>query len=159
MCDVEFLVGRIRQVGDRAVRGVSDIMQEEGEAIAQLAREFAPVDQGNLEEAIKVEVARGGSRGRISVDVYIDPDMPAPHINPDGTVTKGTESKTVGDYAAAMHEGLAPYGSGAFKLGPRSLAKAASGAAVGGKFLERALAKRARAIFLKVSRAVKAAIK
>lgn len=120
----------ILQIGDRAMRGVSTVMIDEGEKIKELAKSNAPVDEGNLEEAIKMEVDRGGIHGRTRVSVYIDEAMEAGN------------NKVVGDYAILMHEGLAPYGSGAYNLGVKSQAKAAGGGDVGGKFMERAIKER-----------------
>lgn len=137
--DIKGIVAQIRQISDRAYRGVSDVMRQEAEVAAELAKNYAPVDEHNLERAIKVRADRTGINGRYEVDVYVDEDMPAVSHNRNGSVTKGTEDKTVGEYAAIMHEGLAPYGSGAFNLGPESLRKAGYGYDVGGKFLTRAL--------------------
>ena len=116
---------QLTQVGKRAMRGVSAVMQEEGMKIRDKAREYAPVDKGNLEDAIRCDIDRNGLNGRTLVYVYVDMDYPA-----------GANGKTVGDYAMIMHEGLTPYGE--LNLGKYSQIKAAT-FAVGGKFLERAI--------------------
>jgi hypothetical protein len=124
----------IRQEGARAIKHGIEVMRKEGEAIAELAVENAPYDEGKLEDAIKVREV-GGGRGeggkflRREIEVYVDPDMP------------GSGGMRVGDYAYLMHEGLGPYGDGTYGLGPGSAAKAATGKEVGGKFLERAVDK------------------
>ena len=102
--------------------------------VRDLARKFAPVDLGNLEEAIKVRperfVAARDAFGRFArqeIEVYVDESMPVPH----------GKNKTVGDYAYEIHEHLYPYGS--WKLGKNSQAKQATqNEVVGGGFLERA---------------------
>jgi hypothetical protein len=121
----------IQQVGARAVRGVYAQMKVEAEKVAQKAREFAPVDEGNLEQAIKVREAGGGRNElgqfeRKSVEVYVDAQMPVPE----------RPGKTVGDYAYEMHEHLTP--AGPLQLGPKSEAKNAGSGQVGGKYMERA---------------------
>lgn len=132
--NVAELIAELRQTTDRAVRGVSDVLREEGHEIADLARDYAPVDQGYLESAIKVREERTGANRRYEVDVYIDGDVPAPDLDSKGNVVKGTEDKTVGDYAIEMHENTE------YKLGIGSKQKAAAlGVEVGPKFLERAV--------------------
>lgn len=99
-----------------------------------LARKFAPIDDGNLEQAIKVSPEQVGplrdARGRFmrtEVEVYIDLDMPI----------EQRPGKTIGDYAYLQHEHLTPYGP--WQLGERSRAKQAGQyERVGGGFLERA---------------------
>lgn len=120
--DFESLMTIIRQGGERVVRGVSTQMKKEGEEIQKLAREYAPVDEGNLEDAITVEADRSGVRGRTVVYVYVDENHPA-HMT------------TVGQYAMRMHEGE-------YRLGPGSQAKDAGRGVVGPKFLERAVDER-----------------
>ncbi|WP_323016475.1 HK97 gp10 family phage protein [Castellaniella sp.] len=142
---------RLSQLGDRVVKHVADVLRDESENIQQLARDNAPVDKGNLEEAIKLEEDRGGINRRLRVTVYVDPDFPAPEGSDIG--------RTVGRYMLMMHEGLAPYGSGAFKLGDKSQAKANAGFNVGGKFFERAYLERKPHIQKRVAAMVKRARK
>lgn len=119
----------LRQLGPRAVRRAREQMKRESEKIADLARDYAPVDHDGptkgqppgheLERSIraekdyednrrlKISVVAGGRVGDVDVD----------------------------EYATLMHEGLGPYGSGAYRPGPGTLAK---GPQAGGKFLERA---------------------
>ena len=102
-------------------------------AIQQLAIRMAPIDEGNLEKAIKVRPEHPGrlrnEAGRFErqeIEVYIDMNMPVP----------GRPDKTVGDYAYIIHEHLTPFGP--MNLGPLSREKQ-SGAQVGGGFLTRAM--------------------
>jgi hypothetical protein len=151
--DIGNLVAELRQVTQKAVRGVSDVIREEGEIIAELARDYAPVDQGNLESAIKVREERTGYNRRYEVDVYIDPDVPAPELDAKGNIVKGTEGKTVGDYAMEMHEGD-------YNLGIGSRQKAdALGVKVGPKFLERAVDERRPIAIRKANAKVKDVLK
>lgn len=101
--------------------------------IQALAIKMAPVDDGNLEKAIKMSDTtqpRGldGRFGRIEVEVYVDMSMPVPD-RPD---------KTVGDYAYEIHEHLTPMGP--MQLGEESARKNDSngGIEVGGGFMTRA---------------------
>lgn len=103
--------------------------------LRDLARKFAPVDDGNLEKAIlihpeRLEGAIRDERGRFArqeIEVYIDMEMPVPE----------RPGKTVGDYAYVVHEHVTPYGPK--NLGPLSeLKQAGQSEIVGGGFLERA---------------------
>lgn len=113
---------------------VTSKMYAKAKAIQILAIKMAPIDRGNLEEAIKV---RPDNPGRVrdeatgqfvrqEIEVYIDMEMPIPE----------RPGKTIGDYAYEMHEHLTP--AGPLELGPLSAAKS-SGAMVGGGFLTRAM--------------------
>lgn len=141
-CDTVRLVTNIKQLGDRVKRGISNVMVKEGEKMHELAVSYAPVDKGNLEEAIQLESTRSGVHGRTVVTLFVDESFEA------------TDSKTVGDYLTLIHEGLAPYGSGAFNLGKKSKAKRDAGNDVGGKFLERAVDERANALASAVQKIV-----
>jgi len=124
----------LEQGGQKAVRGVINQMRKESEAIQKLAQEMAPIDHGNLEEAIKVrEVGGRNSMGRFqkkTIEVYVDGDMKVPE----------RPGKHISDYAWEIHQHLTPYGF--MKLGKHSQAKQeASKEVVGGGFLERAVQK------------------
>jgi hypothetical protein len=139
----EMLALKIQRMGDSAARRILGVMREEGDKIAELARENAPVDDGELEEAIQVVENRGGPNGRTVVSVQVDPTA---------TDSKGVP---VIQYARIMHEALAPYGTGAFHLGPASRAKDGGGGRVGGKFMERAMRSRIGEMGKKVKQIVK----
>jgi hypothetical protein len=125
--DIGLMMAIIDQRGERAVKGVSEIMLAESEKIAQMAQEFAPVDEHDLERAIMVEKDRTGTNRRLMTAVFVD----------ESAVTEKGDA-LVGEYALMMEEGLAPYGSGAFNLGEKSKEKARGGYKVGGKFMARA---------------------
>jgi hypothetical protein len=116
----------LEQRGERAVKGVSDMMQDNGERIRDTAEEFAPVLTGALEKSIKKNTTYTGVNRRAEVEIYID------------------ESTEAGAYAKKVHEGLAPFGSGRTgQVGgsdPNSLSVQKDGGTgtVGGKFLTRA---------------------
>lgn len=120
---------------------VTSKMWIKAKKIQELAIKMAPLDEANLEKAIKVSPetpgrARDEATGqfvRQEIEVYIDMEMPVP----------GRPGKTVGDYAYEMHEHLTPMGP--LQLGPRSLEKS-SGAQVGGGFLTRAMEQEAEGI-------------
>lgn len=122
----------IRNAGAKAAKGVVEQMRREALNIQALARRFAPIDHGPLEDAIKVETLGGGrdDGGRFvrkAFAVYIDMSAQA------------FDGRSVGQYAYVMHEMLMPFGSGGYKLGPKSRKKQAGQAEiVGGRFLERA---------------------
>lgn len=128
------MIINISQAGERAARGISQVLKEEADEIALAAISNAPVDQGNLESAIKVQ-RLGGNGARDSLGRFVRTSYT---IYVDGSVEAGG-AKTVADYWAIMHEQLAPYGSGDYKLELRSQQKRAEGYDVGGKFMERAV--------------------
>lgn len=124
---VENLLLQLSQTGEKAIRGVSNEIQKGAKKIQYRAIQYAPVDEGNLENAIKTEFDRSGVNGRLQAFVYVDPNEDA------------GDGRTVGDYALAVHEGVAPFGSGGWgRIGKRSQIKDGGRGEVGGKFLERA---------------------
>jgi len=143
------LLYRIKQIGDRATKGISDVMRDEAENIRDLARSNAPVDEGNLEAAIKTDFDYQGINRRLRASIYIDMEMPEAQGN----------GRTVGRYAEIMHELLAPYGSGRFNLGKKSEDKRAAGHDVGGKFLERAAEARVEPMLTRVMNIVRRSLR
>jgi hypothetical protein len=121
---------RLNQIGDRAVKGMSDRMRKTAIKIRDLAREYAPYKTGLLEKNIEYETIRDG-RNRNAYIVYINLDASR----------LGARQGELGDYAWIMHGSLRPYGNKGkpLRLGPGSVAKAASGRKVGGRFLTRAV--------------------
>jgi hypothetical protein len=108
-----------------------------GQQIQTIAKAMAPLDEGNLEAAIKMHPQSGDFRerdeetGRFTktiVEVYIDMDMEVPQ----------RPGKTVGDYAFEIHEHLTPMGE--LNLGPKSIEKQLNqpNVEVGGGFMTRA---------------------
>ena len=97
-------------------------MRNSAKDIRDLAREYAPVDEGNLEEAIEVMESFEGFLGRYRAVTYVG-------VNPD-KLGEGYQ-KYGFRYDIRTHEG-------SYNLGPRSQAKAASGKKVGPKYLTRA---------------------
>lgn len=151
---VETLMYLLQQNGAKAVRGAAQQMNREAHDIRDLARRFAPVDEGDLEASIRV-VDQGGGRDeetgrfvRKSYVVEVDGDYPA-GTNKEGRTT------TVGDYAYLMHEYQVPFGT-VYRLGKRSQAKQDSDPSVivGGKFLERAVDEVSQGMIGRIIRAV-----
>jgi hypothetical protein len=117
------LTASLRNVADMSSRGVRDALEHGAEDIQKLARLYAPVDEGNLEDSIKIDGTRDVSSqpGRKMFMVYVDLSHPA-----EG-------GRSVGEYAERMHET-------SYNLGPKSAAKEdAIGMMVGPKYLERAV--------------------
>lgn len=129
----------LTQGGERATKGVFEQMRKEAESIKKLAQKYAPVDHGNLEDAIKVNVIGGGrnARGqfqRKAFEVFLDMNA------------RGYKGESISTYAYRMHELLLPYGAGGFNLGKKSRDKDAGQGIVGGRFLERATAEVSKGI-------------
>ena len=123
------LEANIRQIGERAVKGMHLKAKKRAIKIRDLAREYAPVKSGDLERAIDYATYKDGKRRNVYA-VYIDLDQARSSGKPG----------QVGDYAWLMEEELKPYGAGRFNLGVGSLLKkAATGKRVGGRFLRRAV--------------------
>lgn len=131
--DVSNMIMRLHSTARR--RAVKKL-HEKGIEMRDLARKMAPVDEGNLENSIKVRPESVDSRARdergrftkTEIEVYVDVDAPVPN----------RPGKTVGDYAFEIHEHLTP--AGPMQLGPLSEAKnqANGGVVVGGGYLDRA---------------------
>mgnify|MGYP001037944824 CR=1 FL=1 len=120
---------RIENDAERSSRAALREVERGAKKIVERARRQAPVDEGNLENAIKIlGHDRGGLNRRKRIVVGVDGSMPVPE----------RPGKTVGDYAGLMHENLQPYGI--FELGEKSRDKQRNNpdVIVGGKFLERA---------------------
>lgn len=138
-CDVGGIQAAIRQVGDRAVKGVSGVMRDYGEIIAHQARMNAPRDTGALEGAISVKMDRDANN-RLVVRVYVS------------RIALHESGKNVADYAWEMERGLAPFGSGDYHAREGTLAK---GSQAGGRFLERAVQEHRQALLQRARRIVK----
>lgn len=117
--------------------------EEGAKRIMEQSISNAPVDTHNLEKAhhIKTEFTRA-DHVRFSIEV-------------SGVGSGSEHPRDVADYAMEMHEALAPYGYGAYNLGPLSQAKAAAGHDVGGKFLERAVESEKPAVIESIRKAVR----
>lgn len=125
---------KLLQVGERAAKGMSDRMRKHAVLIRNLARDYAPVKSGLLEENINYETTKEGRRN--AYVVFVDTSAERVRVSEQGNVT----IDTLGDYALLMERELHPYGRGRFKkLGLRSKAKKASGKKVGGRYLDRAI--------------------
>lgn len=151
-CDVRGIMVRIEQVGERAVKHVSDVMRDYGEVMLHDALANAPRDTGSLESALKIEYLRNGINGRLAVKVWIDPNTPYIDPNPNHKPS----SKTVGAYAWLMEKYLLPHGDGGFNAQDGTLAK---GPQAGGKYLERAVEKYRDALIERAHRIVQRAVK
>jgi len=122
----------LTQGGERVTKGIVEQMHKEAKAIQKLAQQYAPLDHGNLEKAIKIAALGGGrdGRGRFqrkSFEVFLDMNA------------RGYKGEAISTYAYRMHELLLPYGAGGFNLGKKSRDKDAGRGIVGGRFLERAV--------------------
>jgi hypothetical protein len=143
--DADSVIATIAGVGRDASREAFNALKEGGKEIRDLAREYAPVDDGDLENAIVSEpVAR-----ETTVHVGIDP--------------RATDElgRSVNGYGQMLHEmqtiggGSVPAGMGLYGLGPKSQAKDGGRNVVGGKFLERAYQEKVREILRKTGIRVK----
>lgn len=152
----EQLIFLLKQGGAKAMKGAIEQMRKEGAEMRDLAREMAPVDEGDLEKAIKMRETGGGRTGtgqfrRKEIVIEVDGDMPA------GTNKEG-KTVTVGDYAYEIHEHMTPAGT-RFRLGPKSRAKQdGQSTIVGGKYLERAVVEKEKGLVNRVVEAVSEAL-
>jgi hypothetical protein len=156
--DVSKIKARIAQGGERCVRGGKQILEEEAEIIVQLAGDFAPRDDGTLEEASSFKIREvGGKNNRTDFEIALN------------SRKRDEKGKRVALYGAIQHENLEPFGD--LNLGPRSQEKndgqaigvrsgfQAAKAKVGGKFLERALQSRVGQIGKRIAERVRRALK
>ncbi|MCY1200486.1 hypothetical protein GFK26_18510 [Variovorax paradoxus] len=121
------LEANIRQITERAVKGMHLKAKRRALKVRDLAREYAPEKSGLLERNIEMGTYKEG--GRNTYTVYVDLDA-----------ARYSAPGVLGDYVWLMEEELRPYGSGKYNLGVGSLLKRAStGKRVGGRFLRRAV--------------------
>lgn len=111
---------------EKVAKGSLAGLRAAAETVAKLAQEYAPVDTGDLEKAIKAEPMRErtalGRFGATNFEVGVD----VSELN--------LEDHGGYDYSIQMHE------DPNYKLGPLSAAKqSGTGKQVGYKYLERAL--------------------
>jgi len=160
--EIEDLTVRLENKAKSARRAANRRMEEGQQVIADLARMYAPEDEGNLGESIKTEKTRSASDGRRNAyEVYIDIDARG---------SNGAER--VGQYAYGIHEGVYTNREGdskPYNLGKRSLEKDADvggnglgwpyGGKVGPKFLTRAFEDFTPKMERKIREAVKKELK
>lgn len=137
--DTESIIQTMRGVGRDATDAAFAVLKDEGREIRDLAREYAPIDEGDLEAAIIMQSQKSENQVHVGID-------------PSAVDKRGVP---INSYGAAMHELLAPFGAGLYNLGKRSSAKDAGRGKVGGKFLTRAFRERAGKILGKAAIKVK----
>ncbi len=120
------LEANIAQVGERAMKGMSDKMRKTAIRIRDLARSYAPVKSGLLESSIDYITLR--KDGRNTFAVFIDLDA-----------GRYAREGQLGDYAFIMEEQLRPFGMSKGKRYYVSPKSAAKGPRVGGRFMSRAV--------------------
>lgn len=142
----------LTQIGRRAAKGMTDVMHEQAERIAEKAREYAPVDEHDLEKAIKVDRDYQGINRRLRLFVQVDPNA-----------VKESRGVDVMTYALHVHEfmniggGTRPEGyrgGNMLFLGKKSVEKDGGRGIVGGKFLERAFAEHEEETYMRAFRIV-----
>lgn len=156
--DIAGIIGRIENLQQKATRNAADILREERDEIRRLAGEFAPRDDGTLEEFDSFYQEDFKNNRRIGYTI---------ELNPHKTDEKG---RKIAVYGRVMHEQLLPHGSGPFHLGEGSERKAESQVSlnsragmgadgsgrVGGKFLLRAFLARRGIIGKRLAEAARA---
>lgn len=130
--DFQNVQARLRVAAQRVPQEVRAALKVEAENIQKLARDYAPLDQGNLMESIKI--ANLGQR--LAFAVYIDPNHP-----------DDTGRYTVGVYAFRLHEDTN------WTPGPKTIKPR------GPKFLERALRERSKGMLKRLADAASRGLK
>ena len=120
------------QTGDRVVRGQVDEMGKMAKEMAKLAKAYAPVDEMNLERAIKVSRKISAANRRVEYAIYVSKRVVARNRKSGGA------TKYVKDYAYLIHNEMEPWGV-RFRRGPKSEAKDGGRNVVGGGFITRAV--------------------
>lgn len=141
----------LERLQDNVSNSVRKQLEKEAKKVVEVARKMAPIDEHNLEKAIKYESVGTGARGKQGRNAKGQFDKNSWVIGVDVNDTAGA-SKRVGDYAMLVHEYL-PWGTdqkvvypgGEWGLGPKSLEKqknlSGEGIEVGGAFMYRAMEK------------------
>lgn len=136
-------IQRLARTGDRTNKKALQILREGSRDIQELAKEYAPVDEGNLEDSIVRVEDRSGPRGQIAIFVGVDKSRLG-----IGYTRYGYE------YDVRMHEDYS------YELGPKSREKAArNGKKVGAGYLIRAVEELEDEIRLDIQKAIKGLIK
>lgn len=119
---IDGLALRLENFAEKSSEGARFAMERGAKKIQKLAKDYAPIDEGNLEDSIKVQSKSEGIRRRKVFDVFIDES------------SEGTRASTVEQYAYVMHEGHYELGEksklkdvavGPGKVGPKYLSRAA----------------------------------
>jgi hypothetical protein len=141
---------KLMNTGTAINKAAADALRAGARRIRDRARDYAPVEYGNLEDSIKLQ-EENRSQNTWNEIVYIDRTTPAPERG---------EGAIVGDYAVYAHEGIVSgTKGGGIGQGPASIAKAQRlGVEVGPKFLERAFNENVARIRQEVIDATKQAI-
>lgn len=90
---------RLRNIGDRVKENARKTMHRQADKIVDIAKQMAPVDEGNLEDSIRKRVGYEAS-SRLAIDIEISTGLNA----------------RLDVYATVMHEGR-------YNLGPKSVEK------------------------------------
>jgi hypothetical protein len=114
---LEATIAMIENTMERSNRNARRRM--DAEKIKELSQSYAPVDEGDLEEAHHIVKERDDRNRKV---IYIEVSGAGPNKSVDG-------------YATRMHEGV-------YNLGPGSQAKDGGRGVVGRKYLQRALDER-----------------
>jgi hypothetical protein len=123
--------GKMVNAAKRSTRAARHRMEDGAKDIRDLARNYAPVDMGNLENAIKIGHEKGEKGRRIFV-VYVDEAM------------TGKNGRSLSYYAKPMHEGTYTPSKKSESKGESlgiGINKPGSLEGVGRKYLERAFLK------------------
>jgi hypothetical protein len=107
----------LRNTGERVAANARKVMHRAADKIVERARLMAPVDKGNLEDAIQKQVTYEGKRNRLAIDIVL---------------LDSVNGVDITDYGREMHEGI-------YNLGPLSEEKQSrTGVQVGREFITRA---------------------
>jgi hypothetical protein len=126
--DVDSVIATLEAVGRDATKEGFSAIKKGAKEVRDLARDYAPVDGGDLENAIVDQPIASENTVHVGIDPRATDELGRP----------------VAGYGQTMHEfkavggGSLPRGLGLYGLGKRSQAKDAGRNIVGGKFLERA---------------------
>jgi hypothetical protein len=130
--DLGRVKARLKITGELVTAEAMRQMEKEAYEIQNLARDYAPLEKGNLMEAIQARRTRGKSGWVIEID----------EGKPDDT-----GRYTVGDYAIRLHEDTS-WTPGPLTIWPR-----------GPKYLERAYLERAKNLMRRMRDAVRRGLK
>lgn len=148
----------------KAVKGINMVLRDGAKEIQLLAQEYAPYappelggsedPRRHLQDAIEVkeegdpQAKTFGGKG-LKVTVWVNGRR-------QGRITAAGRVISIGTYAWLMHEGLSPYGSGAYHARAGTISK---NPYAGGKFLERAYKDQKQMIIKNAAKALKDGMK
>lgn len=143
-CNVSALTARIHQVGDRATKGVSDVMRKYAKLIIyDIETRTAPRRLGVLEKSM-IKIDHRGQNGRLWIEITVDP------------TAENKYGQEVAKYAELVNKYMRPAPGAFMGRGKGTIAKSPD---AGGMFIRRSVQRWSAKLYSEVhAKVVRAAL-